>query len=287
MSISKLKLHDIQEFGIAPAKAGDIRVDRLEQRLKPRVPFPHKHNFFHFLCLRKARGSHEIDFQRFSAASNQVFFVKPGEVHAWDFSPSTRGFVIEFSRESLRGDFWTKQGGLSQLDSLPSVFSFTQEEGFLALCELMLVEVETQGAGGALCLENLVSVFLLKAMRQTKTESPKSKGARNDLVARFSALVEEEFYREHSPEFYADCLGVTAKALTMRCRRVLGKPAGIVIRDRILLEAKRLLSYGDSAIAEIGYKLGFEDPNYFARFFRTQSGISPGRFRNLAKRTLI
>lgn len=283
---TKLKLHDIHEFGIAPAKAGDIRVDRLEDRLKPKVAFPHKHNFYHFLCVRKAKGSHEIDFAKFTAGANQIFFVKPGEVHTWELSPATRGYVIEFSRESLRGDFWTKQGGLTQLDALPSMFVFSEKtDGFLALCEWMLTEVEKPRAGSALCLENFVSVFLLKALRHSKPQAVKAK-AQTEIITRFAALVEENFHREHAPEFYAERLHTTPKALTMRCRRALGKPAGTVIRDRILLEAKRLLSYSEEGIAEIGYKLGFDDPNYFARFFRAQAGTSPGRFRTLAKRTL-
>lgn len=275
------KLHDIHEFGVAEAKAGDIRVDRLEERLKPKIPFPHKHNFFHFLCLKKASGWHEIDFQRFAARAKQIFFVKPGEVHAWNFGAGTRGFVVEFSRESLQG----KPDLLVRLDALPASFVFDAGAKFMELCELMLGETEAKGADRGPCLENLLCAFLLKLFRIgafEKTAGPKAKGAIMD----FLALVEEQFRREHAPEYYATRLGMSPKALTMRCRRSLAKPAGAVLRERLLLEAKRMLSYTESPIAEIGFELGFEDPNYFARFFRAQSGMAPGHFRKLARRTL-
>jgi len=52
------------------------------------------------------------------------------------------------------------------------------------------------------------------------------------------------------------------------------------------VEAKRLLAYSNLTIAEIGYRIGYEDPNYFARFFRQKSGLSPGRYRKLAAHTI-
>jgi AraC family transcriptional activator of pobA len=45
------------------------------------------------------------------------------------------------------------------------------------------------------------------------------------------------------------------------------------------MEAKRLLIYTDLTSAEVAYSLGFEDPSYFVRFFRRETGAAPIRFR--------
>ncbi|RYD88960.1 MAG: AraC family transcriptional regulator, partial [Sphingobacteriales bacterium] len=52
-----------------------------------------------------------------------------------------------------------------------------------------------------------------------------------------------------------------------------------LIRERVLLEAKRLLSGSDSTVATIADALHFEDPSYFGRFFRKYEGVTPEQFR--------
>ncbi len=54
-----------------------------------------------------------------------------------------------------------------------------------------------------------------------------------------------------------------------------------IINDRIILEAKRQLCYTDLNIKEIAFRLGFDDPSYFVKLFKRQTGILPAEFRVL------
>jgi AraC-like DNA-binding protein len=83
----------------------------------------------------------------------------------------------------------------------------------------------------------------------------------------------------HLPKEYAALLYVTPNNLNMLCKQLLGKAAGEVIRDRILLEAKRLLVNVDISIAEIAYKLSFTDHAHFTKFFKKETGETPDEFR--------
>ncbi len=60
---------------------------------------------------------------------------------------------------------------------------------------------------------------------------------------------------------------------------LLGKTAGELIRDRVLLEAKRLLTNGDMSITELAYDLNFQDNSYFNRFFKKYADVTPEEFR--------
>jgi AraC-like DNA-binding protein len=60
---------------------------------------------------------------------------------------------------------------------------------------------------------------------------------------------------------------------------MLGISAGELIRDRILLEAKRLLINLDLTISEIAYQLNFSDNSYFTKFFKKYTGQKPDEFR--------
>ena len=59
----------------------------------------------------------------------------------------------------------------------------------------------------------------------------------------------------------------------------LGRTAGACVRDRLALEAKRLLLHTDMTAAEVADRLGFGDPAYFARFFRREAGSPPSAYR--------
>jgi AraC family transcriptional activator of pobA len=74
-------------------------------------------------------------------------------------------------------------------------------------------------------------------------------------------------------------LNVTPAQLRAASLEVTGKPPVRVLDERILLEAKRTLTYTNMTIAETAYSLGFSDPAYFSRFFSRLAGESAGSFR--------
>ena len=100
-----------------------------------------------------------------------------------------------------------------------------------------------------------------------------------DLVRHFNLLVEKHFRTEHSVQFYANQLNKSPKTLANIFPKYNQKPPLQIIQGRIILEAKRLLSYTDKTVKELTYELGFEDPAYFTTFFKRATGQSPVEFR--------
>jgi AraC-like DNA-binding protein len=99
------------------------------------------------------------------------------------------------------------------------------------------------------------------------------------MVRRFKQLVSQNFAIERSIQAYANRLGVSANHLFNTVKAVTEQTPGQIIRREIALEAKRLLAHSDLSVAEIGYTMAFEDPSYFGRFFRRETGMSPRTFR--------
>ncbi len=52
-----------------------------------------------------------------------------------------------------------------------------------------------------------------------------------------------------------------------------------MISQRLILEAKRELSFGALTVKEIAFKLGFRDASYFSRFFKKHTGQNPDGFK--------
>jgi AraC-like DNA-binding protein len=92
-------------------------------------------------------------------------------------------------------------------------------------------------------------------------------------------LLEEHVVSVQSPAQYARLLHVTERALNEATRRALGQTAAQLIRDRLMLEAKRLLAHSQESITSVATQLAFEDPAYFSRCFKKHTGRTPLEFR--------
>ena len=101
-----------------------------------------------------------------------------------------------------------------------------------------------------------------------------------DIIREFNYLVEENFRKLHSVTAYASLLNKSPKTLSNLFNKITSKSPLQFIQERLMLEARRLLSYTDRSITEIGYGIGFEDIQSFSRFFKIQEGISPSDFRD-------
>ena len=96
---------------------------------------------------------------------------------------------------------------------------------------------------------------------------------------RFCGLVEQFFTKDFAVSDYAERVGVSAPHLTRVCRNILGSSPNELVRQRRLLEAKRLLEYTRLSVSEIAHRSGFREPSFFSRTFARTFGISPKSFR--------
>jgi AraC family transcriptional activator of pobA len=124
-----------------------------------------------------------------------------------------------------------------------------------------------------------VLVSAVRALHEPSEPTSAATSARAALVARFREKVESHLRTGLSIAQYAKALSVTPARLRAACLEVTGKPPARVLEERLLLEAKRNLTYTNMTVAETGYYLGFSDPAYFSRFFSKHAGESPAVFR--------
>lgn len=124
----------------------------------------------------------------------------------------------------------------------------------------------------------LLGVWLERQIAKAAPEQPKPDAARR-LVARYAALLEREFRSGMGVAEFAAQLGVTPTHLTRCCKQAGGRPASALLHDRLIFEARRLLSETDLPVNLIAGSLGFTSAAYFTRAFQHQTGKSPTAFR--------
>lgn len=77
----------------------------------------------------------------------------------------------------------------------------------------------------------------------------------------------------------ASQLSMSARYLSDLLKQETGKTAIEHIHISLIDEAKSRLTASDITIAEIAFALGFENPPYFSRLFKKQTGLSPNQFK--------
>lgn len=225
-------------------------------------------------------GNHRIDFVDYEIADNSLFFIRPGQVHSWRFDSPVIGYALKFSPEFYARNSATRSAifGFPFFKSVTSRSAMQiREPGVLARdWDRLLLERENGSEEGILF--TLTQLILLEVKREYESGCEAS-DIIDELISDFEEILEQNFIRERSTSFYARRLTVSASALNSACKKRLGRNAKSIINDRIILEIKRLLVHSSNSISEISREVNFSDNAYLSRFFRSQAGISPERYR--------
>ena len=131
-------------------------------------------------------------------------------------------------------------------------------------------------------LRILLKLIILKSTRIWKQQHQLNEGDQQSdvqFLRKFSKLVEQHYKTLHTVADYADLLFITPKNLSKKISLVSKETPNDIIKNRIILEAKRLLAHTALNVKEIAYSLNYEDDAYFVRFFTKNTGMSPTNFR--------
>jgi AraC family transcriptional regulator, transcriptional activator of pobA len=82
--------------------------------------------------------------------------------------------------------------------------------------------------------------------------------------------------------YLASELNISSRYLSDLLKQETGKTAIDLIHLFVISEAKNRLVSEDHSVSEIAYELGFENPPYFSRLFKKETGMSPVEFKRMS-----
>lgn len=245
----------------------------------------HQHDGLHqFQLLTGGSALATLDGETLSMQAPAALMVAPGVVHGFVYEPGSSGQQLTLPTHSLRA--WL--GSASNLASRLSASIHVTHHGSgrdldecTALFEMLMREFANDHPGRVEALNAHAMVLALWFLRHdaTKGAGLQQRAVRDTLVQRFRLLLEQNFRDARPVHFYADALGISSDHLSRTCRATTGSGALELMRDRVLLEARRLLAYTPDTIAAIARELGFDDPGHFSRYFAKAVGQAPSIYR--------
>jgi AraC family transcriptional activator of pobA len=250
---------------------------------------PHAHRDLHqLLVIFTGGGEMEAETQRLPFHAPALLIVPAGVVHGFSFAQDTEGYVVTLA-DTLLNELARDERSFRDLFAAANCVSLESDPGHFQEFEDTLPKLRRElvwsapaSAAAATARLTTLLVSAVRALHQPAGSTSAASSARAALAARLRARIETQLRSGWTVAQYARALNVTPAKLRAACLEVTNKTPTRVLEERLLLEAKRNLTYTNMTVAQVAYYLGFTDPAYFSRFFSKLAGESPAAFRKRA-----
>jgi AraC-like DNA-binding protein len=217
---------------------------------------PHGHTYVQLILYLSGEGIQTIKRRRRSARAGDLFVIPAGTPHGFSVSGRSRPLCLVLDYEladagRVRAAHRTLSP--SALNELHALLSQVPRKGRLTLSDYPAIL--------AVVARLLDPIAVIPARTPTLFET----------------------LREHVRA--SGSLGDVARALGYHpdhLNRKLKRESGLglrALRDRGRLESAQNALRAAATVAEASSRAGFEDPNYFARWFRRQTGLTPSKWK--------
>jgi AraC-like DNA-binding protein len=272
-----LKQFAYKQFGFISFKNDESILEQIAQLT----------DFIKVLFL-KSGGKITIDFKQHKADTDTLFFINKSQVYKLTAIDKSAGVLLYYNRDfycvEIHDNEVSCDGILyNNVYEIPAIALSRTESGTIQnILDSIKYETENEDVANEEMIRILLKQIIIKATRIWKADHQIYEPVKNqelEFLRKFSQLVELHFKNLHTVADYAKILFVTPKNLNKKVTQFGNQSPNELIKDRIILEAKRLLAHTTFTIKEIGYTLGYEDDAYFIRLFTKQTGLSPQQFR--------
>lgn len=245
-----------------------------------RAEFPHRHTFHELVHVTGGTGAHVVDLARWPLRPPHFGVIAAGQVHHWAGARNLTGHVVLFTDDFLL-DYPGDRELLRRLGERPWPELDARADADVTR---LITELEAEHRRGEdSVLRALLHVLVVRVGRLPGT--PAAPPARTGAVAaEFARLTGRPDLGLWSVHAHAERIGVTPEHLTEAVKAATGRTAAQLVREARIREAKRFLLRTDLTVRQVASRVGFADPAYFCRFFRRETGLSPGDFRRTGEK---
>ncbi|OOQ60433.1 helix-turn-helix domain-containing protein [Mucilaginibacter pedocola] len=229
--------------------------------------------YYYFLFMLEGNSRHEIDMQAYEAGSGELVFVLPHQVHRHPaMSPESNFVKLGFDESCLA--FLPKQYPflIGPLNHQKVRFEPSAALRVKAVFVILLGLLRRRQTAPELILAHLNSLLAEINDAYFKEESGPADGKLPEFMA-FRRFIEENLTAHLPVKDIARQVGVNTNKLYQAVMHCTGISPKAYLNKRLILEAKRRIFYHEHiSVKELAYGLGFNDPEYFSRFFKKASG---------------
>ncbi|GMN07138.1 helix-turn-helix domain-containing protein [Croceitalea sp. MTPC5] len=257
------------------------------QKNRDKATVPHSHSYYQLIWFFNSKGTHLVDFKTYKVTVNTIILIAKDQVHAFDKLNETEGLLIHFNDSFFMHtevDIFLKYSIFKTHENSCYTLEENAAETGKTYVELIKKELLNRNEFGFEdTVRFLLKCFLIRLERIHRKRQPDKINANTANRLRFyqfKELIEVNYKKGMSVNEYASLLAISSKTLNTITKSIADKSPSELITERIVLESKRLVKFTTLQISEIAFKLGFEDPSYFIKYFKRHLKMAPLKFRN-------
>nr|WP_315221264.1 helix-turn-helix domain-containing protein [uncultured Flavobacterium sp.] len=230
----------------------------------------------------------QVDFQEFQIETDSLLFLNPNVIIKPNEAEFGGELLLHFNR-----DFYCIEIHDQEVACDGILYNNVFEIPFIQLNENQSLDIQNiireiqfemkdEDANTEEMLRILLKLIILKSTRIWKQQHLLSENEQQSdvqFLRKFSKLIEQHYKTHHTVADYAEMLFLTPKNLSKKISLLSKDTPNDIIKNRIILESKRLLAHTAMTVKEIAFSLNYDDDAYFIRFFTKNTGISPLSFR--------
>jgi AraC family transcriptional regulator, transcriptional activator of pobA len=260
---------------------------RQERTATRHVIEPHLHEHFEqLIVIRRGSGTVTFEDRQHAFRAPATLIVPSHKLHAYSYEENTERWVVTVAKSYFQ-EIMTRTPEFSEVLAGGHCIQYFENEREYVELEHVLGKLDWEQRLSAryreIATEALFVDLLVGVLRKIHDNNGSRNVAENDsyqdVHRRFTQMVEEHHTEHWSLQRFADALNVSVPRLRAVCRSMSGESPIKLINARIVLEAQRCLSYTNLSVSQIAYRLGFDDPAYFSRFFKSRCGEAPSQYK--------
>lgn len=286
--IINFHLHSIEWIATTfNSKHPDFHINKIED-IKDKKNFnvkSHRKKLHDFFFLTKGKSIRTKGLNKYEIKGPAIFFLPSYQITEHEMiSEDATGFYCYFSEElfdlfpktilSDRYDFF-------QYQSIPTVSLDLNTNIVLEqICKRLHKLYYENEFRRSLCSIYLMAIFD-EIKNISKGSDIKQKNSSAEITKRYKLALTKHIYDYHNVREFASFLNVSPNYLNKCVKNTLDKTAQDLLQEMLILEAKTLIKHSKLNISEIAVKLCDQTPSNFARFFKSQTGLSPKEYSNI------
>ncbi len=258
-----------------------------------------RHEFYAIAIKAQGKGAAYTGHHKKFPQGSTIFFNSPFQILSWDIVPDWEGYYIMFTQEFISqlryfNDILEEFPFLRIDKAIPFEISPNDLEVVVSIFGKIYEEYHSERNDKFQLIEAHVLLLLAYIRRYFSEQVPPDVAANElrkadlKLLSRFQTLIQTSFLPEeiplegtnlHSVGHYAEQLNVHPNHLNAVVKSISGQTALQLIHHHIMQQAKSYLIQTEMSVQEVAYALHFDSPNYFSRFFKKNTNVTPLTYR--------
>ncbi len=259
------------------------KLDSLALFFGRNMPTHYHDRYYQIHCILEGNTHVLLDESHYSKHGVTLFFTPPTVPHSFVTDDHSNGYVITASQPLVWRllDIEIGRNDVASTAMQPFCMEIATNHRLIPLFKDLLQEQDSSHFMREVACLAILQLILIDVIRLASSQPTNTsyRSADVHLFNEFSQLIESQYKAHWTLPQYAEKLNLTTARLNDICRRVSGLSSKRLVADRVMQEARRLLLLTAMSVQEVAFELGYQDPAYFARFFKKNAGETASGFR--------